>query len=152
MAKTPPQPAKRSSGSRPATSRKATAVDDNEAPQPQASRRTAPGAPIQRDRDRDRDDERMKVRATAEGYYDDVLRREGDVFTIDATPRADDPTGMPAVFSDVWMEEVDPQTRERVTTPNQMIQQAHDETLKQRHDARTRGGTSTGDAAPLGDD
>lgn len=60
----------------------------------------------------------IKVRATALGYYGEMRRRIGDVFMCEAT-----------AFSPEWMEEVDPRTRERVTSAPQALKRAHDEIL-----------------------
>lgn len=110
---------------------------------------------------------RVKVRATAPGYYDEKYYRIGDVFTIDGTPRApleaDAPKeakarakqreGKPAAFSDKWMELVDPRTPEQITSHNAALRQQHDETQQARG---ASGGppidNPTGDANPLGDD
>lgn len=118
---------------------------------------------------------RMKVRAIADGYYDDVLRRVGDVFTISGDPLEDiverevvnmpplsvsalpnpatltkrqqmqaaaldkrtsqiDAAGVqrPAAFSAKWMEPVDEQTPERVTSHNAVLRQQHDELIRER--------------------
>lgn len=63
-------------------------------------------------------EEPIKVRATALGYYGEMRRRIGDVFLCDAK-----------AFSPEWMEEVDPRTRERVTSAPQALKRAHDEIL-----------------------
>lgn len=62
--------------------------------------------------------EPIKVRATALGYYGEMRRRVGDVFICSAE-----------AFSPEWMEEVDPRTRERVTSAPQALKRAHDEIL-----------------------
>lgn len=61
----------------------------------------------------------IKVVATALGYYDHVRRRPGDVFTI-AGER---------LFSERWMERVDPRTPEKHSTAQQAINEKHDEIL-----------------------
>jgi len=76
-------------------------------------------------------DDPIKVRATRMGYYDHIRRREGDVFII----------ANKAAFSKMWMEEVDPRTRERTTSAPQALRQAHDEILG----GKVTGG-ATGDA------
>jgi hypothetical protein len=63
----------------------------------------------------------QKVRAIRLGYYDHVRRRVGDVFTIQAR-----------AFSAVWMEHVDPNTPERLTTGAQDLRRQHDEILSGR--------------------
>lgn len=131
---------------------------------------------------------RMKVRAIKDGYYDDKLRRIGDVFEIDGAPLQDvierevnslslapgapvaaapdrasltkrdqmildahdkrtsgvDERGqtMPAAFSAKWMQPVDANTPERITTPQQVINREHDETLAAR-------GATTAVAPPI---
>lgn len=57
----------------------------------------------------------FKVRAIATGYYDHARRRVGDVFVI-ADQNA---------FSEKWMEYVDAQTPERVSTAQQALGEAH---------------------------
>lgn len=56
----------------------------------------------------------IRVQAKAIGYYDDVIRRVGDVFDI-ADERA---------FSDKWMRRVSPRTPERVTGSNAALERA----------------------------
>lgn len=90
----------------------------------------------------------LKVRAIRDGYYDNKLRRVGDVFFIETSPRSNDPSRMQN-FSDKWMERVDPLTPEKITTNNEVLRQQHDETLAAR-----AGGTAapaTGDSTPLGE-
>jgi hypothetical protein len=86
---------------------------------------------------------RIRVRAIRLGYYDEIRRREGDVFTI-ANEQA---------FSETWMQRVDPHTPERVTTGAQALRKFHDEEMR----AKAPGGmltdaeepTATGDLDPL---
>jgi hypothetical protein len=61
----------------------------------------------------------IKVRATQLGYYGDMRRRPGDVFSIQRESE----------FSHKWMEKVDPRTRDRITSPQQALTQRHDEIL-----------------------
>jgi len=75
-------------------------------------------------------DNPIKVRAIRVGYYDHVRRREGDVFII-ANEQA---------FSEKWMEQVDPRTRERTTSAKQALEREHDAILG----GRVTGG-ATGD-------
>lgn len=70
----------------------------------------------------------IKVRATQMGYYDHVRRHVGDVFVVDLS-----------AFSHKWMERVDGDTPERVTTAKQAIQQQHDEILGGRQASRDDG-------------
>lgn len=72
----------------------------------------------------------IRVQAKALGYYDDVMRRVGDVFTIDA---AEDKNGKIVAFSDKWMRRVPATTPERLTVPNQAIAREHDVTQAERH-------------------
>jgi hypothetical protein len=67
-------------------------------------------------------DTRMKVRATADGYYEHCYLRRGDVFTV-AGPRH---------FSTRWMEEVDPETPEKITSSGEALQREREETLASR--------------------
>lgn len=113
---------------------------------------------------------RIKVRATKVGYYDNARRRIDDVFTIDGTideretleVNTDPPTtkrnpnyGQPLEFSAKWMERVDPSTPEKITTGREALRQHHDETLGARV-ARPAGSSSsetpTGSAGVLGDE
>lgn len=66
--------------------------------------------------------DRIKVRATQAGYYGHTRRRIGDVFWIDNEQ----------AFSTKWMERVDPETPESVTTSNDQIRREHDEILASR--------------------
>jgi hypothetical protein len=69
----------------------------------------------------------LRVRATRMGYYGDVRRRTGDVFTISHS----------SLFSKKWMETVAGSTPEKVTTGREALRKQHDEVLS---------GRSTGDA------
>lgn len=109
----------------------------------------------------------IKVRALADGYYDDKLRRPGDVFEIDATPlsqrlreqlAAGEGTGEPtkadkerlhepAAFAEKWMERVSASTPAKQSSHNEVLRRQHDETLSERV-ANKR---STGDTPVLGD-
>lgn len=108
---------------------------------------------------------RIKVRATQDGYYDNILRRTGDVFYIDSTPisavqaaaeaqkgLAADHPDKPAAFSHKWMEPVDDRTPERGTGPNEVIASSHDQTLKDRYEAAQAGATPAGPATSPDDD
>jgi hypothetical protein len=55
----------------------------------------------------------IKVRATAMGYYGNLRRRVGDVFVLNE----------PELFSAKWMERVDADTPERVTTGPEELEQ-----------------------------
>lgn len=61
----------------------------------------------------------IKVMATQLGYYGDMRRRPGDVFSIQSERE----------FSKRWMERVDPRTPDKITTPSQALKQRHDEIL-----------------------
>jgi hypothetical protein len=146
-----------------------------------ATRRAAATAPVT---------PQLNVRATADGYYGDKLRRIGDVFFIDATPLREkllespaapgdlttetlrraaqglppvslgalaggpgtipkaitERLDQPAAFSPKWMEEVDDDEPESITSHNEVIRREHDATLAQR-----LGGAATGDHSVLGD-
>jgi hypothetical protein len=57
----------------------------------------------------------IRVRAIQMGYYGDMRRRVGDVFTI-----TDE-----ALFSKRWMERVDPATPETMTTSGEALKRVH---------------------------
>lgn len=86
----------------------------------------------------------VKVRATRMGFYDEIRRRVGDVFTLTDA----------AHFSDKWMLIVPGTTPERVTTGQQELRRQHQEEV----DSRRRSSSlvpleaPTGSANPLGDD
>lgn|SRR5215510_13744708 len=63
-----------------------------------------------------------KVRAIEIGYYDHARRRPGDVFLI----------AKPEDFSERWMEYVDADTPERISTANQEIRRKNVETAVAR--------------------
>lgn len=63
----------------------------------------------------------IKVRATKLGFYNNLRRREGDVFVLRDSNQ----------FSKKWMEEVPASTPNRVTTGNQDLKRQHDETIGQ---------------------
>jgi hypothetical protein len=83
-------------------------------------------------------DQPFKVRATQPGYYDNVTRREGDVFMC-ANEQA---------FSSKWMERVSPRTPEKVTTGQEELNRKHDELLSDKLERKG----ATGGANPLGAD
>jgi len=89
MAKTQPQP-------RPA------------APAPGNAKAAVPGSPAAAAQATAAAQPRIKpirVRATTDGFYANIYRRTGDVFTIEGETH----------FSTRWMEKVDPRTPEKVT-------------------------------------
>lgn len=132
MAKAKAAAAKKRPPARPAARQRNDDVTRSTGP---AGHATAPwsGGPVRRG-------EAIKVRATKLGYYDHKRQRIGDVFRISSMD----------VFSEKWMELVDPTTPNRTTTGNQALRQHHDETLAARHSAR-KGGGATGAADVLGD-
>jgi len=101
----------------------------------------------------------IRVRATATGYYEHTRRREGDVFDLkpregvvtevirenpddpNSNPKLDPRTHLPLTrtvtrtitaeeqFSDRWMERVDDDEQERISTSRDAIRKAHDEML-----------------------
>lgn len=81
----------------------------------------------------------LKVRATAMGYYDNIRRRPGDVFVLKAADRRQ--------FSARWMEPVDPETPEQVTTGKAAIEKQHDELLGKMVNDKNAGGTGSAAAA-----
>lgn len=107
---------------------------------------------------------RVKVRAIRDGYYDLKRYREGDVFWIDgATDNrkqlqvagtvppeyVDNPRYGEIAALGSWMERVDGKTPERVTTGQQVINQQHDRTLRERAGI-AEPDTATGDQDVLG--
>lgn len=108
---------------------------------------------------------RMKVRALRPGYYDLKRYRDGDVFYIDGAidnrkqilvpgsmppEYRDNPKyGTVAAFSELWMEEVDGRTPERITTGQQRINREHDQVRRERAGLSTE--EPTGSSNPLGD-
>jgi hypothetical protein len=143
----------------------------------------------------------LKVRAIKDGYYDDKLRRVGDVFEISGEPleavidreidnipattagpsvvpahretltkreqmilAAHDKkatkvdhrgTTLPAAFSHKWMELVDPSTPDKITTPQEVINRKHDDTISnlggQTPVSPAAQSLPQGDDNPLGD-
>lgn len=121
----------------------------------------------------------IRVRATALGYYgfdSPIRRREGDVFTL--VPREgtvtefvldadgyqlEDRNGFPVTrevkrvlepaeqFSDKWMEPVDADEEERLTTAQQAIDQKHQELLGERAASNRRGAEGRGNDQPVVD-
>jgi hypothetical protein len=77
----------------------------------------------------------FKVRATQPGFYDNIRRREGNVFTIQNEGE----------FSTVWMERVSKSTPEKTTTGQEEINRQHDEVLSDK-----LAGKATSGANPLG--
>lgn len=63
-----------------------------------------------------------KVRATGDGYYDHRYLRRGDVFVIHDAKH----------FSTRWMEAVDPDTPEKITSSGEALRREHDETRASR--------------------
>lgn len=99
----------------------------------------------------------IKVRATRVGYYDEKLRRVDDVFVVtdrrnDQGELVMDDKGQPLTAERLlgsWMERVDPETPEQITSHNEVLRQQHDEIMA----AKTqRGGSDkpTGAGNPLG--
>jgi hypothetical protein len=87
--------------------------------------------------------ERIKVQATKMGYYDDKLRRPGDVFTIVGK----------ASFSEKWMQRVDGGTPEKITGSAEDLRRQHDEIQAGRLSGKggeTAPNPATGTGDPLG--
>lgn len=81
----------------------------------------------------------FRVEATKIGYAGDIIRRPGDVFTVNSERE----------FSPNWMRRVAPGTPLKVTGSAAALQQEHDAALANR----LAGGTAppvTGDEDPLG--
>lgn len=81
-----------------------------------------------------------KVRAIRMGYYNEIRRRDGDVFVLQHPARE---------FSTQWMEYVDARTPERVTTGSQELKKKHDEILGGK--VAEREPDNTGDEHVLGE-
>ena len=64
----------------------------------------------------------VKVKATMLGYYDDIRRRDGDVFFIRSMKD----------FSERWMVLAHPREQERITTGLEDLRKKHDEILRDR--------------------
>lgn len=75
---------------------------------------------------------RLKVRALVMGFYGNKRRRPGDVFVVEA-----------AHFTNRWMEAVDRDTPTSITTGQQALNQAHDETLHAKYGKKS--GADEGD-------
>lgn len=102
----------------------------------------------------------IKVRAKVMGYYDDKRRRPGDVFVVGA-----EEFGSKGVRWPAWMERVDPDTPERITTGREALREENRRTVAENQALRHGGPTArprenqstgadpaTGDLDPLGDD
>lgn len=117
---------------------------------PKAAAPKAPAAPAK--------PKKVKVEAIADGYYDNKLRRTGDVFFIDGTlPTADqikrkdgsvrDPK-MPIMFGK-WMKVAEPDAPVHITSSNEVIRRENAATVAQR----AEGGTAPhNEDDPLGAD
>lgn len=99
-----------------------------------------------------------KVRALKLGYYDDKRRRTGDVFLIREPYQGEVENTLGEVeqteideFSDKWMEDVDANTPERITTGRQALKEQHDAELAARRHSGQRSGP-TGNADVIGDE
>jgi hypothetical protein len=102
----------------------------------------------------------MKVMAIATGFFDHMRRREGDVFSIPATPakKANEEQAaklgvkkgdsIPSAFSARWMQPVASSTPDRVSTAQQALNKKQDE-LKGAGQAAAGTDTATGDAAVI---
>lgn len=95
---------------------------------------------------------KVKVRALHMGYYDDMRRREGDVFVY-TIPPADAHGRLPAWPK--WIERVDPRTPESVTTGPEELRKKHDAILKDRMPpsgtTTVSDGLAEGEKNPLGE-
>lgn len=99
----------------------------------------------------------IRVRAKTMGYYDDKRRRPGDVFTVGA-----DEFNGKGVRWPLWMERVDPETPEHITTGKEALREANRRTVAENQALKHAGVTArprenqstgpTGDLDPLGDD
>lgn len=106
---------------------------------------------------------KMKVEATADGYYDNKLRRVGDVFFIAGTlpkpselRRGDgsmrDPN-VPVMFSSKWMKPAAADAPLGITSSNEAIRRQNAETAANRAAGSEGGdGTVSTEDNPLGAD
>lgn len=104
---------------------------------------------------------RIKVRATQAGYYDHARRRPGDVFTIDGALLEEDvlqgkkvvrKKGDVAAFSKRWMERVDDDEREHISTGADALREQNQELLAARRRGEALPVPGAGpDDNPLGD-
>jgi hypothetical protein len=78
----------------------------------------------------------VRVRALRDGYYEDKYRRAGDVFTL-----------APGEALARWMEAVDPDTPEHLTTSTEALRQANADIRTQRVTDHT--GVTGGLTAPI---
>lgn len=112
---------------------------------PAPGAKTAAAAPVRQPK--------MKVEAISDGYYDNKLRRTGDVFFISGTlptpqqlRRGDgsmrDPK-LPIMFSSKWMKPAPPEAPLSNKGPNDVIRENHDAVQAAR---------ASGGAAPPADD
>lgn len=112
---------------------------------------------------------RLKVRATQDGFYDNKLRRTGDVFHLDVSQKHPDvypkghkdagkphpKAGEPVLFSDKWMEIAPPDAPLKQTSSGDVLRQEHDDTMAARAASKAAGtepstDAATGDGDPLG--
>lgn len=84
----------------------------------------------------------MRVQAFRMGYYNEIRRRVGDVFTLH----------QPDHFSTKWMRFVDANTPEHITTGQQELRKAHQQEVDARRSASTVVASPTGSMNPLGSD
>lgn len=84
----------------------------------------------------------MRVQAFRMGYYNEIRRRVGDVFTLNE----------PDHFSTKWMRFVDANTPEHITTGQQELRQAHQQEVDARRSASTVVASPANSMNPLGDD
>lgn len=91
--------------------------------------------------------QRMKVRATRDGYYGEKRRRAGDVFWL-RERRHYSPERVVNGTPVGWMEPVDAHTPTRTTTPQEAIDRVKDEILS----TRRPGGDEDEDEGPAPSD
>jgi hypothetical protein len=118
------------------------APNDPKAAAPKAAAAAAPKAKPKK----------VKVEAIADGYYDNKLRRTGDVFFIDGTLPTPEQIGrkdgskrdpaMPIMFGK-WMKLADPDAQPHITSSNEVIR---------RENAATVAHRAEGNAPPAEDD
>lgn len=132
MAKTQTPPAPARPAPKPAHDDPGPTTPPPEAPPPRMPERHEP--PPSHEHEREVAGPR-KVRAIRDGYYGEKYRRAGDVFTLERGDRLGK-----------WMEEVDPDTPERLTSHGEALQAQREDVMTQRAIER---GRAPGVQAPI---
>ena len=111
----------------------------------------------------------MKVKATQPGFFDNIRRHEGDVFSIPEQPRRtlskkeieanpyvkevmDGKQSVPQAFSYRWMRQVGRNVPEKTSTAQDQINRKHDEEIRARMGAGDAGIGDEAESADTGGD